>query len=834
MVMLNRRGLVLLLPLWVGCGSGETSIKLIFPNEVAKTATRRLQVNAYNPETNASAAIDRTCADFSGKARTGTPPVGNPERGDFDCRDPSCPSNWFADKVVPEVSSGRKVIYVLGYAEVQEGATPILEGCSDQFDTDGGGDERNEVPVELKLVIPDSARLVKSGGDRQVGRAGQPVGIPLQVRVEADAPGGAGGPYVIPGVPIAFTSVNDDFRITTGSDPVRFETFSNQQGTAEIGLLLPNQPGQGDVEAEAPALEVTNNEERSKVTFSVSVTDPVDFPVQEVINSAGGNRPIGAAIGQLIPGGAQELAVLSCTGTEAGCKAGHVATTPFGATHLAVFSDLGNSKTSVTIEAPVNGLGILPVGLAIANLVPGGGDELAVVNSRTNRNNCQSRVCLPNQPCGCYRADRAVQTDCPCEGSEALVMASVGAGGPIRTVDRLTLTGSNAIGLAAVKQGAASGAGLYNLVVAHQGRAKHERPCAKSPRCLPYLTREDCEADPSKMMSDCACLGDPALNCGCPPGERCECIGPNCNEPNTPGVCVARDNLIDIVARTPTQQLYNRYGCQEPTLWCPAPGQPAGSSGTCQDRFRENTVSGRDGCSCTIPDQIQMGDGDSSVNAAGIAAGAIRNTDDFDLVVPSVGGLELIESKANNKSYAWSGSPIVNSRIQQAIIAQMDPLTDGETAESPADVVWFSREACVDGNNFLSLCPIWRDIPRPEQKGCLGVYFTAGARSVFELPKAGVGGCRRHYLDYKPDGMCVGDFNSDGNRDVLVSAVDVPDLLVYSGDGRGGLLDPPERLALPSGGGGPMACGDVDGDGRDDAVVLNLANGAIQILRSGS
>lgn len=832
--MFMRRGWWLLLPLWTGCSSGETSIKLIFPNEVARAATRRLQVNAYNPETNAANSIARTCADFSGKARLGTPPVGNPERGDFACRDPSCPPTWFVNEEVQEVSSGRKVIYVLGYADVQEGATPTLEGCSDQFDTDGSGDERNEVPVELKPVIPDSARLVKSAGDRQVGRAGQPVGIPLQVRVEADAPGGVGGPYVIPGVPITFTSLNDEFRITTGSDPRRFETFSSQEGTAEIGLLLPDQPGQGAVDAEAPLLEVTNSPERSKVTFSVSVTDPVSFPVTEVINSAGGNRPIAAAIGQLIPGGTQELAVLSCTGTEAGCKAGHVATTPFGTTHLAVYSDLRSSKTSLTVEPPPGGLGILPVGLAIANLVSGGGDELAVVNSRTSRNNCQARVCLPNQPCACYRANPAVQVECPCEGSEALVMAAVGAGGPIRVQSRLTLTGSNAIGLAAVKQGAASGSGLYNLVVANQGRAKHERPCAKSPRCLPYLTRADCDADPTRPMSDCACVGDPALNCGCPPGERCECIGPNCSEPNTPGVCVARDNLIDIVARNTSQQLYNRYGCQEPSLWCPSPGQPQGSSGVCADRFRENTVSGRDGCSCAIPDQIQMGDGDSSVNAAGIAAGAMRSAEDFDLVVPSVGGLELIESKANNRSYAWAGSPIVNSRIQQAIIAQMDPLTEGETPDSPADVVWFSREACVAGNNFLSLCPIWQEVPTSERKGCLGVYFTAGARSVFELPKQDMGGCRRHYLDYKPDGMCVGDFNSDGNRDVLVTAAGVADLLVYSGDGRGGLLDPPERIQLPSGGGGPMACGDVDGDGRDDAVVLNLATGAIQILRSGS
>lgn len=821
--MIRARWYFTAVTLLVGCSPSETSISLIFPNEVAKATTRRLQINAFNPETNAATATARTCADFNDRARTGSPPVGNPERGDFDCREPTCAANWFAEKVVPEISVGKKIIYVLGFASVEEGATPILEGCNDRFDTDGGGDQYDEVPVELRLVIPDSARLVKSAGDRQVGRSGQPVGVPLQVRVEADAPGGEGGPYVIPGVPITFTSKNPDFRITTGDNAGRYSTFSNTEGTAEIGLMLPVESGQGDIDAEAPALEVTKVPERAKVTFSVSVTDPIDFAVREVINAGAGARPIAAAIGNIIAGGANELAVVSCVGSADGCRPGVVATQPFGTTRLNVYSEIRTSKTNLSVPTD---LGILPVGMTVTNLVGAAPDEVVILNSR---NTNQSRRCAPNGRCACYRPDRAQEIPCPSEGAEVVTLGASGGGG-VSVLSRLTLTGSNAVGLTSIRAPNTQ-AGQARLVVASQGRAAHTRPCSRANRCLPYLTAQDCIAQ-GRDSDDCLCQGDPGANCGCPPNERCECLGANCAQIGVPGVCVARDNIIDLVGASGAV-VQNVSGCNTPRLWCPNPGVPNTSDGICLDNT-DLPVTNKDGCSCAIPAQVQIGDGESAVSPSGIAAGPLRSDDAYDIVVPSTGGLELIQGKGGAPAYAWTGAPIVNSRIHTAIIAQIDPL-NGEAADYPADVIWYSRYTCVQGPNFLKQCPLWREFEEADQaKGCLGVFFTAGAASIFDLPSAEVGGCRRHLLDYAPDGMCIGDFNQDGSRDVLTSANSSNTLFIYAGDGRGGLLDPPDTIELPGGAGGPMACGDLDGDGRDDVVVLDLATGTIQILRTSS
>jgi len=96
-----------------------------------------------------------------------------------------------------------------------------------------------------------------------------------------------------------------------------------------------------------------------------------------------------------------------------------------------------------------------------------------------------------------------------------------------------------------------------------------------------------------------------------------------------------------------------------------------------------------------------------------------------------------------------------------------------------------------------------------------------------------MGGCRRHHLNFLPDGMCTGEFNGDGNIDVALAARDRGSVYIFSGDGRGGLLDPPDEMQLPSGGvGGPIACGDIDGDDLDDIAVANAASGSVYLLRT--
>src|SRR5688572_31192132 len=119
------------------CGGGETSVSIVFPNMVSQSSARRLRVEAYSPDTGAAAATERDCSDFENLAREGKDPIGTPVRGDYQCLDPCNPS-WLDELELEKVPKGRQIIYVLAYASTEEDATPVLEGCTDTFDSDGG------------------------------------------------------------------------------------------------------------------------------------------------------------------------------------------------------------------------------------------------------------------------------------------------------------------------------------------------------------------------------------------------------------------------------------------------------------------------------------------------------------------------------------------------------------------------------------------------------------------------------------------------------------------------------------------------------------------------
>ncbi len=58
------------------------------------------------------------------------------------------------------------------------------------------------------------------------------------------------------------------------------------------------------------------------------------------------------------------------------------------------------------------------------------------------------------------------------------------------------------------------------------------------------------------------------------------------------------------------------------------------------------------------------------------------------------------------------------------------------------------------------------------------------------------------------------------------------ELLVYLGDGRGGLRAPPAKVALPSGTkGGRLVCRDIDGDAKADVVVAGPKGQLITLLQ---
>lgn len=766
-----------------GCGGGEASVSLLFPNAVAGASLRRLRVEAYSPDTGAAAATERDCGDFRGLAREGKDPIGTPVYGDYQCLEP-CDPGWLDALALERVPSGRQIIYVLGFGSTEEDATPVLEGCTDRFDSTGGGDEKQDVEIRLDLVIPDSARLVKTAGDRQVGRAGEELSVPLEVRVEADSPRGTGGTYPIPGVPIGFSSQREGFSLVGDANP-----FTDADGRASVGVQLPTTPGSGEIVANAGELELVASGDRATQTFSVSVTQPVEMSGTDVLDLLPGARPVAVAVGNLGGGPALDAVMLACTSQDpANCAVGHAATAPFGQTALAVALDVGDSPTFPAVATPPGGLGILPADLVVADITsPAGEDELAFVNSR--RADCQARNC---------------------EGSEILIMGvsngqvSIGGGG------RFTMTGSNAVSLATFR---ATYTAFDNLAIAAQGRSVNTQVCSRANRCLPV----------SEVMPE---------NGGCPPGERCEC--PECRSTNEPGLCVARDKMIDVLV-SKTNEIINQNGCQRPMIECDNTS-PEQSTCTCLDDFRGNKCTGRDGCNCKVPDRVYIGDTDAPVLPFSLVAGPLKSAEDWDIVVPSIGGLEMVEARPSQQTFIWKGEPIINAPIHAARILDLDYASE-EANNDPhrGDVVWYSRSSCLEGSNFQLSCPVWRELPEGQEPvGCLGVYYTDGEDSVFDLRTPQVGGCRRHHLDYAPDGMCAGDFNGDGYVDVALATESRSVVYIFSGDGRGGLLDPPEEAAIPgSGVGGPLACGDVDGDGRDDVVVANQQNGSMYLLRTG-
>lgn len=806
-----------LLGLTAGCGSGEASVALVFPNTVAMQAVRRIRVEAYPPSTG-GAASDRDCGDFRNLARDGMDPVGTPTRGDFPCVDAPdmpCAVDWFNDLELPKVDSGRQIVYVLAYSSTDEDATPILEGCTDRFDSTGGGDESKEVPINLGLVIPKSARLVKTAGDRQVGRAGQEAPVPLQARVEAESPTGSGYTYVIPGVPIRFTSSVDGYELISDGVASTYDTFSGADGRAEVRVRLPNAAGAGRVVVRAAELEAwIDIAERAQGEFRLSVTEPARFASSQVLQGGSGAQGVQVALGYIDAGDDLDLVMLGCRGTEEGCRPGAAAVAPYGQASLTVIKDLGGSAQLL----PVTGeQGILPGGLALADIRPAVGiDEIAVVNGR--RADCQARVCTAGQPCPCYGVGPG--EPCPCEGAEVRIFGVEGSQVVLRS--RHTMTASNAVGVAAYAS--ANIEPHVGLAVVAQGRSVNSRPCSQSNHCLPH--------DP--MLSS-LCLAEPE-SCGCPPEERCECQG--CSDTQQPGVCVARDKVVDLLEFTRARsELTNRGGCQMPVIDCDI-NNTAASTCECLDAdLTGNTCTEREGCNCKAPERIHVGDDDAPVLPYSIVAGAVDSGRDWDLMVPSIGGLELIKNLPGGETFEWRGEPIVNAPMHGAAIANMDSESERDGGGARVgDVVWYAQAPCQGGPNFNASCPIWR-APEPgaSPKGCLGVYYSDGAESLFDLRTPSIGGCRRHFLDEVPAGMCVGRFNGDDFEDIVVTSRQSSEVLVFSGDGRGGLLDPPERFSLPAGGvGGPAACGDVNRDGTDDLVVVDGFTGAIYVLESGS
>ncbi len=791
-----------------GCSEGDGSITLVFPNDVARSAVRRLRVEAYSPDSGGTGLSDRSCSDFLGQARLGMEPLGAPVRGDYQCAEP-CPDGWFADESLAQVPSGRQIIYVLAYASSGTDQMPILEGCTDTFNSTEEAGSFEGVRVDLQFVVPDNARLVIVGGDRQVGRAETTLGLPLEVEVRADAPIADRAQYVIPGLPITFSAQTDGYAIV-GSDGAVTGPLTipaNLDGQASTLVRVASVPGNGTVDARASVLEDIPNATPA-VQFSISVTPSTQFPQREVIQQPGG-WPVGMVLGSLDGPGPADLITLTCEGTSEQCTLAPIVENP-GRTRLTVIRDVASENRRPLAVPPA--LGLLPTDVRAVDMLPNSSDEetvqeVAILNAR--RESCQTRTCPVGVPCACFGL--AANDPCPCEGSEIrLLRIEPNNPDALEVAGAYTLTASNAVGMGVLSRYT----GEYDgLVVAARGRLRNDRPCRRPNQCdLPNAASETpsdrafCEAEPQ--------------SCGCPQNEFCEC--PDAETDPSTCFCRAEDEILDVLAvRTPgASDLFNQGGCQS---WIGTCGDSdVDRTCECLDASERGGVcTASDRCGCPVPKLVQLGEQSGRIGPVGVVAGPLRPGQSDDIVVPSIGGLALAQSD-DRDLFQFIGIPLVNEPIHEARVAQLDEAAEqllGGLNIAP-DIVWVAREACTEG--FETQCPqVDANESDARRRGCLGVYYTDGEPSVLRLnPPAGQGGCRRHALTYAPDGLCTGNFNADQHIDVAVAAAGVTDVMVFNGDGRGGLLDPPELVALGALGGGPLACDDLDGDGLDDIAVL--------------
>ncbi len=785
---------------FVASCKSEPSLVLQFPSTETQQTIKRVTIGFYAPNSLGGAG-GTGCDGFLGLAADGSAPNATAvKQVAF-----KYPFEQTAD--APGIPEGPQLVYVVAYADESDDVA-IVEGCRAGFDV---GTSAQNMPVALQLVFPETARLEPVRGNLVLGRPGEALSSPFQVRVVANAPVGARAVYSIPGVALNFASSLPGLQFLgpNGSLSDSLTVLSDTNGLVRVGVRLPEEVGGGEVTASSPALESLSTNQQHTLRFSITIPPPSRFTVSEPFSIPDIGRPQDLAIGTIVGGRTADAVVLGCRGTEETCVTGRQAKAPFGQSALAVVKEVGTTPALAPVILPPEGLGILPAALAVVDLLVESGaevPEIAVVNSR--RADCQNRVCPEGEPCPCFRP-LGPQRRCPCETSEVVVLKRMGAG--LSFDNRYPMTGKNAVALAAFEFDTRAGR-RSGLAVAAQGRSKapqNQRPCSSSPRCLSILD-DFCSDTPEK--------------CGCPPGEKCE------NKS-----CEARDTMLDFLAVDPSDEiLKNREGCQETrTYACQGPGskQPCKEIDpndvaihtclACTDNPRDTAL---DGCGRCVPDSVRIGTGDTVAIPEGVAAGTLSGRAGTDFFVATQVGFGFVR-KQGDFYWRWDRSqPLVNAQIDGAVVADVDSIVDLHP-----DLVWYSRSPCSAG--AFDTCPVVGMVSDGQSKGCLGVYYTNAAPSLVAVNSPDLGGCARYQLPFEPHDLCVGFLNNDATFDVALAPKDLGAVAVHYGDGRGGLLYPAENIALPGGAvSGPMACGDVTGDGTDDLVTIDPHTARLFVL----
>lgn len=830
-----------------GCAPSNTSIVVSYPSAGAKEATKLIEIYAFGQE---EAAARSRCRDFTtklpGGERLGENPVDDPFA-------------LVGEKQLTNFPSGDPVIVVVALNDADPmRAKPILQGCTDTY---GGDDGYTDVPVALDVIIPARTAISVVGGDRQVGGLGSTLGEPLRVRVDtAFDMATQRERYPLPAVPVTFTLMagGEALVLGDGAPGAPFEGLTDANGEVALPVKLPSFPGTFSIKVTSPpvaeacqaGLENRNPStcrapsERTIIVSSVSVES--SLRATNVIRLDPFERAVGVAVGNVVGSADVDAVVLGCRGDERGCQPGRCAGyeplctgpectlealtcrrpdgvtrpgTP-GQTSLAVISDVAGSPM---VSTPAGDLGIVPGGVLVGPLAPSSHDDIALVNGR--RADCQNRGC---------------------ESSEMLVYSG-GANG-VSLIARETLTASNAVALVGVRR--AGEAAFSTLLTAAQGRSVLGRPCSRASLCLfeerficaasAGLTAEECSIycnDTTRPVDRTICIDECLTKpeeCGCPSQERCECIDADgCPNATQPGRCVPQDKFIDrlandFVAANPRDGFSNKLGCQQRALRCVKNGDTVRATCECLDEAqRGNPCSAEDGCGCSIPTQISVGD-QAGVIAHDIAVGKLQPIQGIDMVVGSEGGVDFMPRTSEANEFRWSIRKTPMAVVHFVRTARLDP-------DEIDDIIWLAKGPCDEFNSVAEPCPLVRRpvgglIDGSAPSGCMGVYVR---RNNTQIDTTAEGGCRRFHLPVRPDGVCTGDVNGDGKQDVIVSGFARASALVYLGDNSGGLLDPPLNVPMPSaGGGGVLACGDLDGDQLTDVVTVSKS-GVVSVLRTG-
>lgn len=784
-----------------GCRPNEGSALLRFPNEAARRAVVRLVVEVHSPDTGVVGSGGRSCEDFFGRAAAGEPAPGAPQIALLECepnQEGLCEPGWFEADSGLRLPQGESIIYVQGFAAGSGGA-PFLEGCTDRFDTEGGGDGADGAPIDLQLVLPGTTRLVFAGASRFVGRPAEPAPGGAQVRVEATEPTLMRTLYGIPGVTVRFEA-GEGIALTSVPAGQALEIQTGADGRVDVPFDLPREPRVGFIEAISEEVALAREDGRASLRFVISALE-VPAVREVVVRFESLARPVSVTMAPLASGQPPSLMVLGCEGKrEEACRPGIEAPSSLPVARLSVFDNLAEAPVSVPVDG---GLGVSPADVLVAPLLDSGPPTIAVLASR--RAACQDRTCEDPATCPCWTLQSGA--DCPCEGSEIYFLQRNGA--RVERTDRITLTASNAVAMAAYRS---QNLGRVGLAVAGQGRSRSERPCSDVANCLDYRGDE--------------CRDEPEL-CGCPPQERCEC--PGCLPGDNP-VCVARDRMVDLVFLR-EGRLRNYLGCQNSSLSCDKQAR----TGACRCLDRENEgrcggPQGSDACECPVPARIRVGTPNATSLPLDIVGARFSGAVGSDLiVVSSLTGLEFFD-RSSGEEFQWRRQPLVNARIQHLAAANLDPNAEALSGGPPvSDLAWVAPGPCLRGVNLDAQCPVIRQVP--DARGCFGVYVSDGlsdpTQQINERPSSR---CRRYEVAALPTGVCAGDVDGNGNEDVAV-VTDDADVRLFLGDGWGGMLDPPAVLEGPPGAdGGRIACADVDGDGAVDLAVVD-AQGRIRILR---